>query len=211
MNDNRAQSSKLSAAGVSSPAEAAGASARGLRQSFPRRSRHSCLPISNRNIPLLDTSVSACKHMASLFLIATLSLLLRFATHRKTPQPRPYRWTLIRGPAKVSPRRSAAARRALLLGQFDVERDLDVVADHEVAARQLVAVVGQAEILAVDRRRCGDAPADTHYLDGGGGAGHVERNFLRDAVNRQVSGHFEGAVAGLRDLRGLEGHRGVLH
>src|SRR5579863_8159720 len=53
--------------------------ARGLRQSFPRRSRHSCLLISNRNIPLLDTSVSACKHVTSLFLIATLSLLLRFA------------------------------------------------------------------------------------------------------------------------------------
>jgi hypothetical protein len=52
----------------------------GLPQSFPRRSRHSCLPISNRNIPLLDTSVSACKHMTSLFLIATVSLLLRFAT-----------------------------------------------------------------------------------------------------------------------------------
>src|SRR5579863_2821997 len=80
MNDNRAQSSKLSAAGVSSPAETAGASARGLRQSFPRRSRHSCLPISNRNIPLLDTSVSACKYTTSLFLIATVSLLLRFAT-----------------------------------------------------------------------------------------------------------------------------------
>src|SRR5579863_4926038 len=42
--------------------------ARGLRQPFPRRSRHSCLPISSRNIPLLDTSVNACKHTTSLFL-----------------------------------------------------------------------------------------------------------------------------------------------
>jgi hypothetical protein len=100
MNDNRAQSPMLPAAGVSSPAEAVGASARGLRQSFPRRPSHSCLPISNRNIPLLDTSVSACKHMTSLFLIATPSLLLRFATPnflRGLPPPPS-------SPCKIAPR-----------------------------------------------------------------------------------------------------------
>jgi hypothetical protein len=100
MNDNRAQSSKLSAAGVSSPAEAAGASARGLRQSSPGRSRQLCLPISNRNIPLLDTSVSACKHVTSLFLIATLSLLLWFAAPNLLCALPP----LPASPCKIAPR-----------------------------------------------------------------------------------------------------------
>jgi hypothetical protein len=49
--------------------------ARGLRQTFPRRSCHSRLSISNRNIPLLDTSVSACKQPTSLFLIATRTVI----------------------------------------------------------------------------------------------------------------------------------------
>ncbi len=54
--------------------------ARDLRQSFTRRSRHSCLLISNRNIPGLGCLLNYSESARSIFLIATVSLLLRFGS-----------------------------------------------------------------------------------------------------------------------------------
>src|ERR1700722_977374 len=87
---------------------------------------------------------------------------------------------------------------------FYVEGDGYGVADHFVAAGECVAHVDDAEILAIDFGGGGGAAARAvHYLDGLGGAGHVESYFFGDAVDGEGAGHLGGVVAVLH--AGVEG------
>lgn len=64
----------------------------------------------------------------------------------------------------------------LLLNHFDGERDRDRVSDHSVTARQLVAHVGRAEMLAINFCRSrGAAPRSVHRLDGSARPRGIER------------------------------------
>ena len=96
-----------------------------------------------------------------------------------------------------------------LFYHFDVEGDGYGVADHFVAAGEIVGHVDHAEILAIDFGDGGGAAAGAvHYLDGLGGAGHVEGDFFGDAVEGEVARHFGGAIAGADNFRGLKSDGG---
>src|SRR5215813_7982179 len=96
------------------------------------------------------------------------------------------------------------------LDHFQVDGDVDVVADHHAAAVD-VGVPLHAIVLAVDFRGGaggdpGVAPGIFHRI---GRALYVENHFLAHAVNGQVSGDFELAGRDVLNLFGLEGNGGV--
>jgi len=98
---------------------------------------------------------------------------------------------------------------ASLFCHFDIESDSYDVADHFVAAGEVVGHVDHAKILTIDFSGGGGAAAGAHDLDDFGGAGDVEGYFFADAVEGEVTGHFCGAFAGADNFGGLECDGGV--
>src|ERR1700683_5290071 len=84
---------------------------------------------------------------------------------------------------------------SLLFCHFDIEGDGYDVADHFVAAGEVVGHVDHAEILAIEFGGGGGAAAGAHGLDDFGGAGDVEGDFFGDAAESEIAGHFCGAIA----------------
>src|SRR5690348_17391423 len=94
---------------------------------------------------------------------------------------------------------------------FDVERDVDVVADDHATAVEFL-VPGDAEVLAVDLRGSGyggalQAPG---ILDGSLGQGCGQGRGFGDAANGQVAGNFQVAVIAAFDPGGLKGDGRIL-
>src|ERR1700733_10497989 len=98
---------------------------------------------------------------------------------------------------------------SLLFCHFDIEGDGYDVADHFVAAGEVVGHVDHAEILAIDFSSGGGAAAGAHGLDDLGGAGDVEGHFFADAVEGEVAGHLCAAFASADNFGGLKCDGGV--
>src|SRR3954471_14468313 len=88
-----------------------------------------------------------------------------------------------------------STQHPLPLVGFDVDRDLDLVADDGACFDQ--AVVLQTEVAAVERRRGrrADLLAALLRLDRGRRSFDVQRHFLRHAVHRQVANQLEASLA----------------